>query len=87
VPEVVRQKAEYIRQAGNVAVHGNKTPTPEQALDVVRELSPFSAFPFFKELRDALSSAYLLYMSGLTFTHPATDHRISVLSPSPDAAS
>ena len=39
VPEVVWQKAEYVRQAGNVAVHGNKTPTPEQALDVVRELA------------------------------------------------
>jgi type I restriction enzyme R subunit len=39
VPEVVWQKAEYIRKAGNVAVHGNKTPAPEQALDVVRELS------------------------------------------------
>ena len=51
-----------------MAVHGNKTPTPEKALDVVRELSPFSAFPFFKGLRDALSCAYLLYMSGLTFT-------------------
>ena len=38
VPEVVWQKAEYIRQAGNVAVHGNKPPTPEKALDVVREL-------------------------------------------------
>ncbi len=38
VPEAVWQKAEYIRQAGNVAVHGNKTPTSEQALDVVREL-------------------------------------------------
>ena len=38
VPEVVWQKAEFIRQAGNVAVHGNKTPTPEKALDVVREL-------------------------------------------------
>ena len=35
VPEVVWQKAEYIRQAGNVAVHGNKSPTPETALDVV----------------------------------------------------
>ena len=32
------QKAEYVRQAGNVAVHGNKTPTPEKALDAVREL-------------------------------------------------
>ena len=38
VPEVVWQKAEYIRQAGNVAVHGNRPPAPEQALDVVREL-------------------------------------------------
>ena len=38
-PEVVWQKAEYIRQAGNVAVHGNKTPTPEHALNVVRELA------------------------------------------------
>ena len=39
VPEVVWQKAEYIRQAGNVAVHGNKAPAPEQALTVVRELA------------------------------------------------
>ena len=39
VPEVVWQKAEYVRQAGNVAVHGVKPPTPEKALDVVRELS------------------------------------------------
>ena len=39
VPEVVWQKAEYIRLAGNEAVHGNKTPAPQKALDVVRELS------------------------------------------------
>ena len=39
VPEVVWRKAEYIRQAGNVAVHGNKTPAPEKALSVVRELA------------------------------------------------
>ena len=39
VPEVVWQKAEYIRKAGNTAVHGNRTPTPEQALNVVRELA------------------------------------------------
>ena len=38
VPEVVWQKAEYIRQAGNVAVHGTKTPASEKALDVLREL-------------------------------------------------
>ena len=39
VPEVVWHKAEYVRQVGNVAVHGNRTPTPEQALNVVRELA------------------------------------------------
>ena len=39
VPDVVWQKAEFVRQAGNVAVHGNKSPAPEKALDVVRELS------------------------------------------------
>ena len=38
VPEVVWQKAEYIRKAGNVAVHGNKTPAAEMALEVVQEL-------------------------------------------------
>ena len=38
VPEVVWQKAEYIRRAGNVAVHGKKSPAPQKALDVVREL-------------------------------------------------
>jgi type I restriction enzyme R subunit len=39
VPEPVWLKAEFVRQAGNVAVHGNKTPAPEKALDVLRELS------------------------------------------------
>ncbi|WP_420463561.1 DEAD/DEAH box helicase family protein [Candidatus Palauibacter sp.] len=38
VPNVVWQKAEFIRQAGNVAVHGNKSPAPEKAMDVLREL-------------------------------------------------
>ena len=38
VPEAVWQKAEYVRQAGNVAVHAIKPPTSEKALDVVREL-------------------------------------------------
>ena len=38
VPNVVWQKAEFVRQAGNVAVHGNKSPAPERALDVLREL-------------------------------------------------
>ena len=39
VPNAVWQKAEYIRKAGNVAVHGKHQPTPETALNVVRELS------------------------------------------------
>ena len=39
VPEAVWQKAEYIRQTGNDAVHGNKTPSSETALNVLRELS------------------------------------------------
>ena len=39
VPEAVWQKAEFVRRAGNVAVHGNRTPTPEAAFDVLRELS------------------------------------------------
>ncbi|MFC1544170.1 DEAD/DEAH box helicase family protein [Gemmatimonadota bacterium] len=38
VPEVVWQKAEYIRCSGNVAVHGTKMPAPEKALEVLREL-------------------------------------------------
>lgn len=39
VPRPVYLKAEFVRQQGNVAVHGNKTPTAETALDVLRELS------------------------------------------------
>ncbi len=38
VPEPVWQKAEYVRRAGNSAVHGRKIPEPEMALDIVREL-------------------------------------------------
>ena len=39
VPDVVWQKAEYIRKAGNNAVHGKKHPSPESALTVLRDLS------------------------------------------------
>ncbi|MEX2488123.1 MAG: DEAD/DEAH box helicase family protein, partial [Pseudomonadales bacterium] len=39
MPEAVWQKTQYIRIAGNKAVHGKKTPSPENALDLVRELS------------------------------------------------
>ena len=38
VGETVWQKAEYVRKAGNDAVHGNKAPEPAAALDVMREL-------------------------------------------------
>jgi type I restriction enzyme R subunit len=39
VPEAVWQKAEFIRLSGNTAVHGNKMPTSEKALNVLEELS------------------------------------------------
>ena len=39
VPQVVWLKAELIRDAGNVAVHGKKMPTSDKALDLVRELA------------------------------------------------
>ena len=39
VPKPVWQKAEYVRRAGNSAVHGRKIPEPEMALDIVRELT------------------------------------------------
>jgi len=38
LPEAVWQKAEYVRVAGNNAVHGNKIPPPEKALEVLEEL-------------------------------------------------
>ena len=38
VPEEVLQKMQYIRKAGNDAVHGNKLPPPEKAKNVVQEL-------------------------------------------------
>jgi type I restriction enzyme, R subunit len=38
IGEAVWQKAEYIRQECNVAVHGKRPPEPETALAVVREL-------------------------------------------------
>lgn len=37
--ETVWQKTEYIRDKGNVAVHGKKTPKAETALQLVRELA------------------------------------------------
>jgi type I restriction enzyme, R subunit len=38
LPAAVLHKIEYVRDAGNVAVHAKKVPTPETALDIVREL-------------------------------------------------
>lgn len=39
IPDAVWQKADYIRDAGNVAVHGKKTPKAEFALRMIRELA------------------------------------------------
>jgi type I restriction enzyme, R subunit len=39
VPKVVLLKAEYIRKAGNAAVHGNHAPDSERALNMVRQLA------------------------------------------------
>ena len=39
VPQAVWLKAELIREAGNVAVHGKKMPSSERALALVRELA------------------------------------------------
>ena len=39
VPEAVLQKAQYIRSAGNTAVHGRKAPKPETARALVEELA------------------------------------------------
>jgi type I restriction enzyme, R subunit len=38
MPQAVWHKADFIREMGNVAVHGKKPPTPEKALAVVQEL-------------------------------------------------
>jgi hypothetical protein len=36
--ETIWQKMEYIRNQGNIAVHGKKSPPPAMALDMIREL-------------------------------------------------
>ncbi len=36
--QTIWQKAEYVRKAGNNAVHGNNAPDPSVALDVMREV-------------------------------------------------
>ncbi len=38
IPEAVWQKVEYVRKAGNVAAHGKKAPTTDNAVGVVEEL-------------------------------------------------
>lgn len=39
LPEAVWRKVDYIRDAGNVAVHGKRTPKPDVAMHLVRELA------------------------------------------------
>ena len=92
VPEVVWQKAEYIRQAGNVAVHGKKMPTSEKALDIVRELFHVFYWAGRTYLRQGAES-----LQGKTFdeslvpkmqpkTTPASIEELDVLKAQRDAA-
>ena len=92
VPKVVWQKAEYIRQAGNVAVHGKKMPTSEKALDIVRELFHVFYWAGRTYLRQGAES-----LQGKTFdeslvpkmqpkTTPASIEELDVLKAQRDAA-
>ena len=92
MPEVVWQKAEYIRQAGNVAVHGKKMPTSEKALDIVRELFHVFYWAGRTYLRQGAES-----LQGKTFdeslvpkmqpkTTPASIEELDVLKAQRDAA-
>ena len=92
VPEVVWQKAEYIRQAGNVAVHGNRTPAPEHALNVVRELAHVFYWTGRTYLRKGAENLH-----GKTFDEslvptlesgaaPASVEELDALKSQPDAA-
>ena len=74
MPEVVWQKAEYIRQAGNVAVHGNKPPAPEKALDVVRELSHVLYWAGRTYLRKGAESLQGQDLRRITRPEGGTDH-------------
>ena len=92
VPTVVWRKAEFIRQAGNVAVHGKRSPTPQRALDVVRELYHVLYWTGRTYLRKGAES-----LQGLTFdeslvprvepvTTPATLEELEALKAQRDAA-
>ena len=92
VPNVVWQKAEFIRQAGNVAVHGKRSPSPEKALDVVRELYHVLYWTGRTYLRKGAES-----LQGATFdeslvpkaeqvTTPATLQELEALKAQRDAA-
>ena len=92
VPTVVWRKAEFIRQAGNVAVHGKRSPTPERALDVVRELYHVLYWTGRTYLRRGAKS-----LQGATFdeslvprvepvTTPATLQELEALKAQRDAA-
>ena len=92
VPTVVWRKAEFIRRAGNVAVHGKRAPTPQRALDVVRELYHVLYWTGRTYLRKGAES-----VQGLTFdeslvprvepaTTPATLQELEALKAQRDAA-
>ena len=92
VPTVVWRKAEFIRRAGNVAVHGKRSPAPERALDVVRELYHVLYWTGRTYLRKGAES-----LQGTTFdeslvprveppTSPATLQELEALKAQRDAA-
>ena len=92
VPNAVWRKAELIRQAGNVAVHGNKSPAPERALDVLRELYHVLYWTGRTYLRKGAES-----LQGMTFdeslvprvepiTTPASLQELEALKAERDAA-
>ncbi len=92
VPTIVWRKAEFIRQAGNVAVHGNKPPAPEKALAVLRELYHVLYWTGRTYLRKGAES-----LRGTTFdeslvprveltTTPASLQELEVLKAQRDAA-
>ncbi len=64
MPEAVWEKAEYIRKGGNDAVHGKKAPTPEKALDILKELYHVAYWTGRTYLRKGAEE-----LAGKTFDH------------------
>ena len=92
VPTVVWRKAEFIRQAGNVAVHGKRPPTPERALGVVRELYHvlyWTGRTYLRKGAESLQGATFdesLVPRGEPVTTPATRPELEAVKAQRDAA-